>query len=553
MKEFEGSRLRALLAAAAMVPVLFWVTAVQAQVVPCSSSTLDTDGDGIPDIYDNCINVPNADQRDTSGTGIGNACNPDLNHDGVVNAQDLALFKIAYNAYNSAAHTYNPNADFNGDGKIDTADLAILESYLNRAPGPSAKVPSMQVTPTTLNFGTPFVGVTTTLQVTVKNTGCLPVQITNATITGNAAFQVFPPTTLTLVNPGQTATITVSFTPQSTASVLATLNLTSNTGTTVLCVTLLGAGVNPAPGQVPILVAPTSLSFATVSPGGTVTQTLTIGNIGTAPLVVSNIAPNSSLFIVDPSLLGGYPLILAPGVSESMPVKFTAGAALGPVAATLTIANNDPLRSNWNVNLLGTVVAPAPVTVNNPVTSVQVFDGNTPITAGNCASVTRAVTFSAGTNSGDTYQVVMTDATGKSITSTDFPAPSSPGTQVLTGINACGLADSTITTSVIYTPASGAPPPPLVGTPATKDTSATLGPPTLTPPSAPYFTSSNANICGTSRASTTVTINGGTSPVSTVLDSATTTFCLNVPLMPNQQNTLIATAVDVLAQAPRPA
>ena len=109
--------------------------------MPCSTSALDSDGDGIPDINDNCINVANSNQRDTTGTGIGNACNPDLNHDGIVNTLDLALFKIAYAAYNSSAHTYNPNADFNGDGKIDTADLAILEQYMGQPPGPSAFVP----------------------------------------------------------------------------------------------------------------------------------------------------------------------------------------------------------------------------------------------------------------------------------------------------------------------------------------------------------------------------------------------------------------------------
>jgi len=36
----------------------------------------DTDGDGIPDCHDNCVNVANADQIDTDGDGIGDACDP---------------------------------------------------------------------------------------------------------------------------------------------------------------------------------------------------------------------------------------------------------------------------------------------------------------------------------------------------------------------------------------------------------------------------------------------------------------------------------------------
>ena len=34
----------------------------------------DTDGDGIPDLHDNCPNVPNPDQRDADHDGVGDAC-----------------------------------------------------------------------------------------------------------------------------------------------------------------------------------------------------------------------------------------------------------------------------------------------------------------------------------------------------------------------------------------------------------------------------------------------------------------------------------------------
>ena len=35
----------------------------------------DTDNDGIADGLDNCIDVPNPDQADTDGNGVGDACN----------------------------------------------------------------------------------------------------------------------------------------------------------------------------------------------------------------------------------------------------------------------------------------------------------------------------------------------------------------------------------------------------------------------------------------------------------------------------------------------
>jgi hypothetical protein len=41
---------------------------------------LDTDGDGIPDIVDNCPTVANRDQRDSDGDGVGDACDNCPNH-----------------------------------------------------------------------------------------------------------------------------------------------------------------------------------------------------------------------------------------------------------------------------------------------------------------------------------------------------------------------------------------------------------------------------------------------------------------------------------------
>ena len=47
----------------------------------------DTDGDGVPDLSDNCVSVPNADQKDTDHNGKGDACE-DYDRDGILNAYD---------------------------------------------------------------------------------------------------------------------------------------------------------------------------------------------------------------------------------------------------------------------------------------------------------------------------------------------------------------------------------------------------------------------------------------------------------------------------------
>lgn len=48
----------------------------------------DSDGDGVADVDDNCPNDNNADQTDTDSDGLGDACDPDDDNDGVPDEQD---------------------------------------------------------------------------------------------------------------------------------------------------------------------------------------------------------------------------------------------------------------------------------------------------------------------------------------------------------------------------------------------------------------------------------------------------------------------------------
>lgn len=90
----------------------------------------DADADGILYLNDNCVDVANADQRDTDSDGFGNICDGDLNNDNIINAIDLGLFKQKF-------FTSDADADLNGDGIVNALDLGIFKQMYGQRPGPS--------------------------------------------------------------------------------------------------------------------------------------------------------------------------------------------------------------------------------------------------------------------------------------------------------------------------------------------------------------------------------------------------------------------------------
>ncbi len=90
----------------------------------------DADGDGFSNSTDNCVQVANADQRDSNNDDFGNICDADLNGDCIVNATDLGLLRTVF-------FTTDADADFNGDGVVNATDLGIMRLGFFNPPGPS--------------------------------------------------------------------------------------------------------------------------------------------------------------------------------------------------------------------------------------------------------------------------------------------------------------------------------------------------------------------------------------------------------------------------------
>ena len=90
----------------------------------------DSDGDGVPDVVDNCPNDPNASQQDSDSDGIGDACDVvepepvagDIDGDGDIDRDDLNLITAAIG---ETVASGDPR-DLDGDGKITALDARML-------------------------------------------------------------------------------------------------------------------------------------------------------------------------------------------------------------------------------------------------------------------------------------------------------------------------------------------------------------------------------------------------------------------------------------------
>ncbi|MCR4347283.1 MAG: S8 family serine peptidase [Sulfuricaulis sp.] len=133
--------------------------------------SLDADGDGYNHDTDNCPLVSNPTQTDLDGDGSGDACDDDIDGDGLTNVQEVALGTDPYNSDtdgdgltdNAEVNTYGTNpllADTDGDGLSDGAEIAYgtNPAVSNKGDLAPSGVPDGQVNVSDLMMLMRFVG-----------------------------------------------------------------------------------------------------------------------------------------------------------------------------------------------------------------------------------------------------------------------------------------------------------------------------------------------------------------------------------------------------------
>ncbi len=118
------------------IAVNLWNQMIWDQDVWAGPST-DSDGDTIPDIWDNCTYVANTTQLDTDNDDIGNVCDCDFNQDNFCGGPDFTIFIGCFNAPTNGDPKCEA-ADMNGDGFVGGPDFTQFIGGFNKAPGPTA-------------------------------------------------------------------------------------------------------------------------------------------------------------------------------------------------------------------------------------------------------------------------------------------------------------------------------------------------------------------------------------------------------------------------------
>ena len=258
---------------------------------------------------------------------------------------------------------------------------------------------SLAATPTNFNFGIVAPNTSSQQLIAITNSASYALSIPPPVLSGSSAFTIGEDNCGSL-NPNQSCTVTVNFTPTSATTYNGSFTLTY-TGTSQqpesIVVAYAGTGGTGAPAAA---IAPTALTFTSQSVGTTgAAESVTITNNGTAKLTMGGASLSGSgaaAFSFTGTSGGGCVAAgatLAVGASCSFNVSFSPATA-GSFAASLSISDNAP-NSPQIVQLSGSGIAPslsiAPTSASFGTATMGIASNAVPVVVTNSGTSTITV------------------------------------------------------------------------------------------------------------------------------------------------------------------
>ncbi|MDD5222500.1 MAG: choice-of-anchor D domain-containing protein [bacterium] len=226
-------------------------------------------------------------------------------------------------------------------------------------PLPPAPPSAFFVSPNSLDFGTLTTDSSTELTFQIENRGTKDLQISSCVSSGAGFSLVDPPSLPLTIGASLQQQIRVRFSPATPGSFEGSIAVSSNDPDVPLrIITLSGAGKAPPPPPRPQLdYAPAEIDFHNVDAGTAVIMGFSLGNLGTADLVIDAISVTGEGFsFPQPPTL---PLVIAPQSARDFQVRFLPSSA-GDFPGSISISSNDPVFPLAEIPARGTgLAAPA--------------------------------------------------------------------------------------------------------------------------------------------------------------------------------------------------
>jgi Cep192 domain 4/Abnormal spindle-like microcephaly-assoc'd, ASPM-SPD-2-Hydin/HYDIN/CFA65/VesB-like, Ig-like domain len=276
-------------------------------------------------------------------------------------------------------------------------NLDIAFSGVGVAPG------RLTVSPSNVDFGSILMGTTQSLPVVLVNSGASGVTISQASPSGtgfNTSGLLLP---LTLA-PGQSASFSVVFAPQSAGKASGSVTLLSDAVNPTMNLPLAAIGLTPGA----LVATPSSPAFGTVQVGNTKSLIETLTNSGGSPVTISQVSAAGAGFDSTGLIL---PISLNAGQSTTFSIEFspaTAGNSSGSFAVLSTATN-----ANLTLPASGTGVAPGLLTANPPSQSFGT------VSVGTSKSLSQTFSNSGGSN----LTIANATITGAGFTSSGLTLP----------------------------------------------------------------------------------------------------------------------------------